>query len=75
MKMLKINKLKRRKNMKLMRFKFLKNEDGGLRQMAWVVGSAVVVTLVLVGAMIYVPDTAESFFGDAALWIRDQFGF
>jgi len=55
--------------------KFLKNEDGGLRQMAWVVGSAVVVTLILVGAMVYAPDTAESFWGAATDWIRDQFGF
>lgn len=56
-------------------FKFIKNEDGGLRQMAWVVGSAVVVTLVLVGAMTYAPDTAENFWGAATDWIRDQFGF
>jgi len=56
-------------------FRFIKNEDGGLQQMAWVVGSAIVVTLVLVGAMIYAPDTAESFWGAATSWIRGQFGF
>jgi len=52
----------------------LKNEDGGLQQMTWVIGSAVVVALVIIGAMVYAPDTAENFWDAAANWIRSSFG-
>lgn len=54
---------------------YLKNEDGGLQQMTWVIGSAVVVALVVAGAMIYAPDTASNFWNAATGWIRSTFGF
>jgi len=55
--------------------KYLNNEKGGLQQMVWVIGSAVVVALVIISAMVFAPETAEDFWEDATDWIRTQFGF
>lgn len=43
--------------------------------MTWVIGSAVVVALVITGAMVYAPDTAEDFWEAATTWIRKKFKF
>jgi len=53
----------------------LKNEDGTLKDLTWVVGSAVVVALIIIGAMTYAPETAQNFWNAATDWIRDSFGF
>lgn len=53
---------------------YINNENGGLQQMTWVIGSAVVVALVIVGAMVYAPDTAENIWNRATNWITSQFG-
>lgn len=53
----------------------LNDERGSLSDMVWVIGAAVVVALVIVGAMVFAPQTATSFWNDATSWIRSQFGF
>ncbi len=40
------------------------NEEGTLKDMAWVVGSCVVVLLVIVAAMVFVPDTVDALWTD-----------
>lgn len=55
--------------------RFIRNERGDMSQLVWVVGAAVVVTLVIVGAIVYVPDTASNFWTDASEWVRSNFGF
>ncbi len=54
---------------------FVNSEQGDMSQLVWVVGAAVVVTLVIVGAIVYVPDTASSFWSSATDWVRSNFGF
>lgn len=53
----------------------ISKERGSLKDMTWVVGSAVVVALVIVAAMVFVPDTAKTFWQSATQWIRGEFGF
>ncbi|OPX94469.1 MAG: hypothetical protein A4E53_00068 [Pelotomaculum sp. PtaB.Bin104] len=51
------------------------DERGNLDNLVWVVGAGVVVALVIVGAMNYAPQTAQSFWQAATNWIRSSFGF
>lgn len=51
------------------------DERGNLDNLVWVVGAGVVVALVIVGAMNYAPQTAQSFWQAATSWIRSSFGF
>lgn len=51
------------------------DESGTLSNLTWTVGSAVVVALIIIGAMVYAPATAENFWGAATSWIRTSFGF
>lgn len=52
-----------------------KNDRGSLPEFTWVVGAAVVTTLVIVAAMVFAPQTAQNFWNAATTWIRNQFGF
>jgi Flp pilus assembly pilin Flp len=60
---------------------FIRNERGSLSDMTWVVGSAVVVALIIVGLAItggnggLVGTTVRSMWSDAATWIQGQIGF
>lgn len=51
------------------------DEDGTLKDLTWVVGAAVVTALIIVGAMVYAPQTAQNFWNAATNWIRGKFGF
>lgn len=51
------------------------DEDGTLKDLTWVAGAAVVTALIIVGAMVYAPQTAQSFWTAATNWIRGKFGF
>lgn len=53
----------------------LGNEEGTLKDLTWVVGAAVVVGLIIIGAMVYAPQTAQAFWGQATEWIKKSFGF
>jgi len=53
----------------------IRNESGALKDLTWVVGAAVVVGLIIIGAMTYAPATAETFWEAATGWVRDSFGF
>lgn len=53
----------------------LSDEDGTLKDFTWVVGAAVVTALIIVGAMVYAPQTAQNFWNAATNWIRGKFGF
>lgn len=55
--------------------KFIKDEQGSLQDLTWVLGGAIVTALIVVGAMIYAPATAQSFWTAATNWIRTSFGF
>lgn len=50
--------------------KALGNEEGTLKDMAWVVGSCVVVLLVIVAAMVFVPDTVDAIWTDLIARLR-----
>jgi hypothetical protein len=52
-----------------------RDERGSLKDLTWVIGAAVVTVLVIVGAMVYAPATAQSFWTAATNWIRTSFGF
>jgi uncharacterized membrane-anchored protein len=60
---------------------FIGDERGSLSDMTWVVGSAVVVALVIVGLAItggnggLVGSTVRTMWSDAATWIQGQIGF
>lgn len=51
------------------------DQRGSLQDLTWVIGAAVVVALIIVGAMVYAPATAQSFWTSATNWIRTSFGF
>jgi len=51
------------------------DERGSLDNLVWVVGAGVVMALIIVGAMVYAPQTAQSFWNAATSWIRSSFGF
>lgn len=53
----------------------LSDEDGTLKDLTWVIGAAVVTALIIVGAMVYAPQTAQNFWNAATNWIRGKFGF
>lgn len=53
----------------------LQNEDGDLKDLVWTVGAAVVVALIIIGAMVYAPQTAQTMWQAAVNWIRSSFGF
>ena len=55
--------------------KLISDERGSLSDMTWLLGTAVVVSLVIVLAMVFVPQTAQSFWNSATSWIRGRFGF
>lgn len=54
---------------------FIKNEEGSLKDLTWVIGAAVVTALIIIGAMVYAPSTASSFWNSATTWIKNSFGF
>ncbi len=54
--------------------KALGSEEGTLKDMAWVVGSAVVVLLVIVAAMVFVPDTVDAIWTDLIDRLRRDLG-
>lgn len=53
----------------------LVNEDGDMKDLVWTVGAAVVVALIIIGAMVYAPQTAQTMWQAAVNWIRSSFGF
>ena len=53
----------------------ISNEEGTLKDLTWVIGAAVVVALIIVGAMTYAPSTAQTFWSDATKWIKKSFKF
>ncbi|MEW6727594.1 MAG: hypothetical protein ACOYU7_10135 [Bacillota bacterium] len=53
----------------------LKDETGSVSQMTWVIGSALVTALIIVGALVYAPQTAETFWNAATNFIRSSLGF
>ncbi|OPY63679.1 MAG: hypothetical protein A4E56_00402 [Pelotomaculum sp. PtaU1.Bin065] len=53
----------------------LSNEKGELKAMAWTIGSAVVVVLIIVVFMTLAPDTAEDIWDSFVDYMNDAFGF
>lgn len=53
----------------------VRDEKGSLQDLTWVVGAAVVVALIIIGAMTYAPQTASAFWTQATGWIKTSFGF
>lgn len=53
---------------------FYKCEEGTLKDMAWVVGSAVVVLLVIVAAMVFVPDGVREIWDGLIARLRTDLG-
>ena len=53
----------------------LANERGDLKVLVAIVGFAVVTALIVIGAMVYAPQTAQNFWTAATDWIRRSFGF
>lgn len=51
------------------------DERGELRSLVAIVGFGVVMALIVVGAMVYAPQTASDFWTAATNWIRTKFGF
>ena len=51
------------------------DERGSMAEMAWVLGSAVVVVLVIVVFMTLAPQTATTFWNSATSWLEGKFGF
>ena len=52
----------------------ISNEEGTLKDMAWTVGAAVVVLLVIVAAMIFVPDTVNAIWTGLIARLRTDLG-
>ena len=52
----------------------ISNEEGTLKDMAWTVGAAVVVLLVIVAAMVFVPDTVDAIWTDLITRLRGDLG-
>jgi hypothetical protein len=53
----------------------LADERGDLKTLVAIVGFGVVMALIIIGAMTYAPQTAQSFWQAATDWIRRGFGF
>jgi hypothetical protein len=52
----------------------LADERGDLKTLVAIVGFGVVMALIIIGAMTYAPQTAQSFWQAATDWIRRGFG-
>mgnify|MGYP001627249494 CR=1 FL=1 len=53
----------------------LSSERGDLKTLVAIVGFGVVMALIVFGAMVYAPQTAQSFWQAATDWIRRGLGF
>lgn len=50
----------------------LGSEEGTVKDMVWVIGAAVVTGLVLIAAMIFVPDTVRGLWADLTNWLKNE---
>jgi len=55
--------------------RLFRDERGSMAEMAWTLGSAVVVVLIIVAFMTLAPATAKTFWISATNYIQSQFGF
>ena len=51
------------------------DERGDLKTLVAIIGFGVVMALIVIGAMVYAPQTARDFWTAATQWIRQNFGF
>lgn len=51
----------------------LKDEQGSLDQLVWVIGGALVVAMIAWGASTYAPSAVQSFFTTAVGWVQSKF--
>ena len=54
---------------------FLENEKGSLGNMVWLLGMGVVALLIIVGMMVYAPQTAQTIWNDFITYLHTSLGF
>jgi len=55
--------------------RFLREENGEISAMVWVIGAAVVVVLVITGAMVYLPQTTQTIWTELVGYITSSLKF
>jgi len=53
---------------------FLKNEEGSLKDLVWVIGSGVIMVLIVVAFMVLAPDTARNIWETFIDYATNAFG-